>query len=87
MAKEVFIVITDVDDSSMEWQEALVKSTAVCPNYKTAYHIGTSLSLIKQPASSYRVSLEKIKQSGAVKVEGEERKSFTIVKTKFIKYF
>jgi len=87
LAKEIFIVITDTDDRGIGWQEALVKSTAVCPNYKTAYYIGLSLSSIRHPASSYRVSLEKLKLSGAVKVEGEERKSFTIVRTKFIKYF
>ncbi len=87
MSKEIYIVIADLDSSELEWQEYLTKSTAVCPNYKTAYYMGISIARIKNPTASYRVSLEKLKTSGAVKIEGEERKSFTIVKTKFIKYF
>jgi hypothetical protein len=42
---------------------------------------------MSEPRSSYRVSLEKLKEDGAVKVEDGDRKYFTIVKTKFIKYF
>ena len=70
-----------------DWAQYLTSNTAVCPNYRTAYQVGLSLAKILEPRSSYRVSLEKLKVDGAVRVEGEERKSFTIVKTKFIKYF
>jgi hypothetical protein len=79
--------MADIDELGLLWGEYLTKSTAVCPNYKTAYHVGLSISGMAEPRSSYRVSLEKLKEDGAVKVEDGDRKYFTIVKTKFIKYF
>jgi hypothetical protein len=87
LPKEVYLVVADLAEEGVDWQGYLVRSTAVCPNYKTAYYVGISISGILKPRSSYRVSLEKLKADGAVKVEGEDQKSFTIVRTKFIKYF
>ena len=86
MAKHLYLIVVDGEES-LDWAQYLTDNTAVCPNYRTAYQVGLSLSRIKEPLSSYRVSLEKLKVDGAVRVEGEERKSFTVVKTKFIKYF
>jgi hypothetical protein len=86
LSKEAYIIIVD-SQAELEWQEYLTDHTAVCPNYKTAYYVAISMSTMREPRSSYRVSLEKLKADGAVKIEGEEQKSFTIVKTKFIKYF
>ena len=79
--------MADVDELGLQWGEYLTRSTAVCPNYKAAYYVGLSISGIISPRSSYRVSLEKLKEAGAVKVEDDNGKYFTIVKTKFVKYF
>ena len=85
--KQVYSIVTNIEDPQKGWEANLQDSMAVCPNYKTAYYVGLSISKIKFPIDSYRTSLEKIKRFGAVMIQGEDQKIFTIIKTKFVKNF
>jgi hypothetical protein len=64
------------------WQECLTQTTAICPNFRTAYKVGLFLSGITTPNQSYRISLEKMKSTGAVRVEGGQGRAFTVVNSR-----
>lgn len=82
---EIYIIIADIEDPSLQFGEAIRASTCTAINFKRAYDTAIGLAGIKEPTIGYRASLERVTTEYAVQIEDKSaRRKVTIARVKKI---
>lgn len=75
--KEIYLIITEDQDPSLSFGEAIHTTCATASNFKKAYEAAITMSGIQNPAPGYRSALERVNNSLAVEI----KEKFGTVKT------
>ena len=78
-AKSKYIILSDRDAKSPDWESALQETLGICHTFSKAFEIALFLSGITAPAIKYRKALETIKQKGAVRVDSTKQEPSAII--------
>lgn len=70
-SKEIYLVISDAHDPSLEFGESIRETTAVASNFKKAYDLALSMGNIKVPTIGYRAALERTNRDKAFQLEDQ----------------
>jgi hypothetical protein len=68
-SKEIYLIIADNHDPTLEFGEAIRATTAVATNFKKAYELALSMGEIKVPSLGYRSALERTNRDLAFQLE------------------
>jgi hypothetical protein len=80
---EVYIVIADILNPSLEFGEAIRESTITATNFKKAYDMALIIGKIHEPRIGYKASLRKVTNEYAVQIEDKSTpKKVTIARVK-----
>lgn len=77
--KTKYLVLSDREEPSLEWEAAMQGALGICHTFAKAYEIGLFLSGITAPRQKYRKSLEIIKARGAVRLESQKEEPGCII--------
>lgn len=66
---EIYIVIADIADPSLEFGEAIRASTITATRFKKAYEMALTLGGIHEPKLGYRACLERVSRQYAVQID------------------
>jgi hypothetical protein len=81
--KETYLIISEDQDPTLSFGEAIRSTCATASNFKKAYDIALSLSGITNPSPGYRASLERVNREWATEVKerfGSTKVTIALVK-------